>query len=63
MADVHFNNDMDTCRIQLTQVFGGQKAAEIMPLLVLLESDKRDEQVKEFFKLGEKDEKMDKANV
>lgn len=59
IAEVHFNNDMDTCTIQMSQVFGGQKAAEIMPLLVLLESDKRDEQVKEFFKLGEKDEKIE----
>ncbi len=61
-VNASFNEQLDTCLIQMTQTFGGQKAAEIMPLFVLVEKDKRDEQTKEFFKISEKDEQISDFN-
>lgn len=58
-VSVKFNPDMDTAHIVMINHFAGHNAAEIMPILVFLENEKREDAVKEIIRISEKDEKIE----
>ncbi|MEZ5045824.1 MAG: DUF3857 domain-containing protein [Chitinophagaceae bacterium] len=58
-VEVHFNNDMDTAIIQIKNSFLGQNAVDILPALVLLENEKKEDAAKEIIRISEKDERID----
>ena len=58
-VSVRFNPEMDTAHIEMINHFAGHNEVEVLPALVFLENEKREDAVKEMIRISEKDEKIE----
>ena len=56
---VHFDEQMDTAYVQITNAFQGYNAIELLPLFIFLEDEKREEAVKQIIRISDKEEKTE----